>query len=357
MAEKRTHRFIHVGTGGWGREWCFEFLPRLVRAGRLEPAAAVDVSKDHLKNAVEGYGVSPDLCFTDLGKALDSVEADFMILVTPPDTRERYVAMAVERGLDILSEKPVAGTMEACVRIYRKVMRAGRKMGVTMSHRFDQDEQSLQKLVDSGRLGELSSVVGRFTDSRGRSGGYGENLNRFADILLIQGSVHHLDILRAIARSNAKTVYARTWNPPGVPFTGDSSAFVMVEMENGVVCQYEGALANAATLNGWDYEYFRAECTEGTAILDGRLLKVLRGGHAGECEVERLPLLERPTWTNQWLIEQFLEWREGGPAMETSIEDDMQCNALTFAAVESAHTGTAVDVQAFLRKHLEAIPA
>jgi predicted dehydrogenase len=357
VSETRTHRFIHIGTGGWGREWCFEFLPRLVRAGRLEPAAAVDVSEDHLRNAVEGYGVSPKLCFTDVRKALDSVEADFMILVTPPDTREGYVELAVDRGLDILSEKPVADTMEACVRIYRKVMKAGRKMGVTMSHRFDQDEQSLQELVHSERLGELNSVVGRFTDSRGRSGGYGRKLNRFADVLLIHGSVHHLDILRAIARSNAKTVYARTWNPPGVPFSGHSSAFVVVEMENGVMCQYEGALANAATLNGWEHEYFRAECTEGTAILDNRLLKVLRGGHDGTWEVERVPLLQRPTWMNQWLTEQFLDWREGGPAMETSIEDNMQCNALLFAAVESVHTGAPVDVQGFLRKHLEAIPA
>jgi len=355
VANTTAHRFIHFGTGGWGAEWCREFLPRLVRSGRLQPAAAVDINPDHLRNAVEDYGIDPDHCYTDPAEAFARAEADLVILSTPPEPREELVRMAAERGLDILSEKPLAATMDDCVRIYGTVQRAGVKMAVTMSHRFDQDEQSLQHLVKSGRLGKLGAVVGRFTDSRGRAGGY-RRVGRVKEVLLIHGSVHHFDILRALSQSNAARVYARTWNPPGVELSGNSSTFVIVEMENGVRCQYEGAFANAATLNGWEHEYFRAECEEGTAILNNRQLTVLRGGHKRKWEVERLPLLQRPTWMNEWLAEQFLDWREGGPAMETSIEDSMQCHALLYAAVESAETGQPVEVQTFLQRHLEAIP-
>ena len=356
MPGKRVHRFIHIGTGGWGREWCFEFLPRLVCAGRLEPAAAVDIKPEHLENAIEGYGISRERCFTDAEEAFASVEADFVILVTPPNQREHLVELALEHDMDILSEKPLADTMEACVRLYRAVTGAGRKMGVTMSHRFDQDQQSLQHLVHSGRLGRVNAVVGRFTDSRGRARGYA-GLRRVDDALLVHGSVHHFDIFRAITGSNAARVYARTWNAPDLPFEGHTSAFAIIEMENGVFCQYEGAIANAATLNGWEHEYFRAECENGTAILDNRRLQVLRGGARGRWEVERIDLLRRPIWMNEWLTEQFLHWREGGPEMQTSLEDNMQCLTLLFAAVQSAHTGQPVDVQEFLRRRLEAIPA
>src|SRR5947207_2892244 len=62
-----------------------------------------------------------------------------------------------------LSEKPIADTMAACVRIYKKVQAAGRKMAVTMSHRFDQDKQSLERAIKSGEYGRLNYVVGRFT--------------------------------------------------------------------------------------------------------------------------------------------------------------------------------------------------
>jgi hypothetical protein len=48
-----------------------------------------------------------------------------------------------------------------------------------------------------------------------------------------------------------------------------------MEMENGVRCFYEGAKANASTMNGWGNEYFRVECENGTAVLDRREVKVL----------------------------------------------------------------------------------
>jgi hypothetical protein len=36
----------------------------------------------------------------------------------------------------------------------------------------------------------------------------------------------------------------------------------------------------------------------------------------------------------------------------TCLEDNIQCAALLFAAVESAHTGAVVDVQEYLRRHI-----
>ena len=53
---------------------------------------------------------------------------------------------------------------------------------------------------------------------------------------------------------------------------------------------------------------------------------------------------------NTWLVAQFLDWLDGGPAMETNIEDNLQSCALIFAAIESSKTGQPVDVQAFLRQ-------
>lgn len=353
MGNGRPLRFIHIGTGGWGEQWCRAFLPHLVEAGRIAPAAAVDIVPAHLDNAVEGYGIQRDRCFTDAREAFEATEADFAVVVIPPEHREEIVDLALSRNMDILAEKPLADTMAASARIYHKVRRAGRKLAVTMSHRFDQDQQSLQRLVHSGRLGALQSVVGRFTDSGGRAEAY-RSISTAPDVLLVQGSVHHFDIFRALAGSNAARVYARTWNPSGARFTSDSSAFVIIEMENGVICQYEGALANAATLNGWEQEYFRAECEEATAIVDSRRLTVLRGGARRKWEMERVPLLEQARWQNAWLAEQFVDWLEGGPAMETRLEDNIQCCALLFAAVESAHSGRPVEVQELLRSHLEA---
>jgi len=61
-------------------------------------------------------------------------------------------------------------------------------------------------------------------------------------------------------------------------------------------------------------------------------------------------MLEQDKWMNTWLVAQFLGWLDGGPAMETNIEDNLQSVALTFAAIESSRTGEPVQVPEFLRR-------
>ncbi|HEY3281503.1 MAG TPA: Gfo/Idh/MocA family oxidoreductase [Armatimonadota bacterium] len=346
-------RYILVGTGGWGGAWCAHFLPRLIELGKAVPAAAVDLDSEHLQNAVRHLGIPEGRCYTDLARALDENPADFAIVVVPPAHHESVVDAALAHGLHILSEKPIADSMEGCCRIYQKVKAAGKKMAVTMSHRFDQDKQSLEQAIRSGDYGRLNYVVCRFTHNCRRFGSWGEFRHRIPDPLLIEGTVHHFDCLRALSGANARSVYARTWNPPWGEFAGDSTGLVTLEMENGVHCFYEGAKANASTMNGWTNEYFRAECENGTLELDRRWLRVLRGDGGERPLAQDLPLLQQPVWMNQWLAELFVDWLQGGPQPPNHLDDNLQCCALLFAAVESAHTGRPVDVQEHLREHLE----
>lgn len=349
-------RFIHVGAGGFGAYWCRRVLPRLVEMGKAEPAAAADIEPEHLRNAMEGYGIDRDLCFTDAREAFDRVEADFAIVVVPPARHEEIVGLAVDHGMDVLSEKPIADTMEASARVYTKVMGAGRKMAVTMSHRFDQDKQSLERLIHSGEYGQLDYLVGRNTWAMRTFPTWGAFRYRIPDALLVEGTVHHLDIMRALAGSNAKTVFARTWNPAWSDFEGDAQALVFVDMENGVKAFYEGAKNNATTLNGWAEDYWRAECDKATLVLDQRRLQVMTGNRGRSATIREEPLAEQETWTHPWLAEMFVDWLNGGPEPPSSLRDNIQCTALLFAAIESAHTGQPVDVQAYLEKHLGAAP-
>ncbi len=349
-------RYIQVGTGGFGGYWCAAVLPRLAEMGKAVPAAAVDINPEHLRNAEKHLGLPPERCYTDMTRAFDENPADFAIIVVPPAFHESVVDTALAHGMHILSEKPIADTMEACCRIYRKVTAAGRKMAVTMSHRFDQDKQTLERAIKSGEYGRLNYVVQRFTHNCRRFGTWGEFRHRIPDPLLIEGTVHHFDCFRALTGSDARTVYARTWNPPWGEYAGDSTALISMEMMNGVHGFYEGAKANASTMNGWTNEYFRAECEDGTLELDRRWLRVLRGGPGDRPLSQDLPLLQQPVWMNPWLAELFCDWLRGGPRPPNHLEDNLQCCALLFAAVESAHSGQPVDVQSFLTAHLEAFP-
>jgi predicted dehydrogenase len=345
-------RYIHVGTGGFGGYWCANVLPRLADLGKAVPVAAVDINPENLKNAERHLKLPREKCYTDIQRAFDENMADFSTVVVPPAAHESVVDVALAHGMNVLSEKPIADTMEACCRIYKKVRAAGKKMAVTMSHRFDQDKQSLERAIKSGKYGALNYLIGRNTWNCRKFGSWGKFRHEIADTLLIEGTVHHFDIIRALTGSNARTVYAITWNPPWGEFAGDSNGLLLMHMENGVKVVYEGNKTSATTLNGWGNDHFRAECDKATLELDNRKLRIL-SDLTGERNITEKPLEQQPAWTNPWLAEMYCDWLVGNrDSHPTNLEDNIQCAALLFAAIESAHTGKVVDVQEFLKKHL-----
>jgi predicted dehydrogenase len=348
---KKKHSFIIVGTGGMGTRWCRDSLPPLVQAGRIEPAAAVDISPEALHNAQKYLGVSAAQCFTSMDEAFDAVRADFAVIVVPPAFHEQVVDLALAHDMDILSEKPIADTMDASVRVLKKVERAAKRMGVTMSHRYDADKVTFRDVLTSGRVGRLDYIVSRFTCANRKFGEWGEFRYRIPDPLLIEGSVHHLDILRSFAADDCGRLYARTWNPPWGEFEGDSCGLVTMEMQRGVKCFYEGAKTNAYGLNCWEEEYFRAECEFGTLILDHRQIELWQEGK----EPEKIPLATRHNWKNEWLAEQFVDWLDGGLPMDTRVEDNIQAAALVFGSIESSRRSEAIDVQSYLQEKLASV--
>jgi predicted dehydrogenase len=345
---------IQVGTGGMGAAWCRHILPPFVQSRRLAVVAAVDLVPEMLVHAQEGLGLPAERCYTDLERALDEHPADFLTVVVPPAAHEAVVAAALAHDLHVLSEKPIADTLAGSVRIAGKVRQAGKKMGVTMSHRFDQDKATLRWLLRSGAHGRLDYLVCRFTCDRRAFGSWGRFRHEIPDPLMVEGAVHHLDLLADLAGARCATLYAQTWTPPWGEFAGDAQGLVTLRFANGVRALYEGAKTNAVGLNCWGQEHFRAESEGATLVLDHR--RIERFDHdpdraRSSCllgEGEAVPLLERPRWAHGWLVEQFLDWLDGGEPMPTNVEDNLQSVALIFAAIASSRTGQPVRVQEFL---------
>lgn len=349
-----AYKMIQVGTGGFGAWWCRNFLPPNVEDGGVEVVAAVDINPAALQNARSYLGLSEDRCYTDIGRAFDENRADFCTVVVPPAFHEAVVDAALAHGMHILSEKPIADTLEASVRIADKVKRAGVKMGVTMSHRFRQDITTLRQTIRSGRYGDLDYLVCRFTCDCRQYPTWGAFRYQIPDPLMVEGSVHHLDLLADMAGGKCEVLYAQTWQPAWGQFAGDAQGLVTMRTKNGARVLYEGAKTNAVGLNCWGQEYIRAECEKATLILSHGAIQrfdydpTREKSNRREGEGEPVPLLGQPKWANTWLIEQFVRWLDGGEPMETNVEDNLQSMALIFAAITSSRSGQAVKVQEFL---------
>lgn len=349
-------KMIQVGAGGWGQRWCRDFVPPNVKEGLIEVVAAVDVNPENLEMARSLLDLREDQCYTDVKRAFSENKADFCTVVVPPAFHEEVVDLALAHDLHILSEKPIADTLLGSVRIAGKVRRSGKKMAVTMSHRFDQDKTTLRDQLRSERFGPLDYLVCRFTCDTRTFSTWGKFRHEMKDPLMIEGAVHHLDILADLAGAECDTIYAQTWNPHWGEYAGDSQGLVTMHFKNGVRAFYEGAKTNAVGLNGWANEYIRAECRDATLILDRRRLEYFPYNPSEEWASKNhgqglpIALLEQGKWANSWLIEKFVDWLNTGEAMETNVEDNLQSVALIFAAIQSARAGHSVGVQQLLHQ-------
>ena len=369
-----TSRMIHVGLGSQGTHWLADVVPPNAAAGRVDLVAVVDTDPDRLADARAAFDLAPAQCYTDLERALVDHDADFCSVVTPPGTHEAVVDVALAHDCHVLSEKPLADTLAGCTRIARKVDAADRKMGVTMSHRFDRDKTTFRRAVTDGSAGPIDYLSGRFVGSIRRRGHYSEYVHEMDDLLLLDGAVHHLDILASLVDAPCERVTAETWTPEWADYAGHTTGLVTLTFANGVRAQYEGSYANATERNGWSNEQFRAECRDETVVLDRREVRRFpyephdaAAADAADNAVDTadadtptpapdgsglggipVPLAERPTWRNAWLLEQFCDWLDGGEAMATDVDSVLRSMAIVFAAIESSRTGEPVDVQALL---------
>jgi predicted dehydrogenase len=349
-----TKRVIHVGIGGFGRRWCREFLANNVVDGTVEVVAIVDLDPKALAEGQALLGLPDSACFTDVNAAMDAVPADFCTVVVPPEFHEQVIDAAIAHGLDVLCEKPIADTMAGSVRVARKIREAGRKMAVTMSHRFDQDKTTLRQIIRSGTLGAVNFVSCRYySDMRGHLGWGALFRHTMKDPLLIEGAVHHLDIVADLAGARCETLFASTWKPSWAEYAGDVDGVVTMVFENGVRGIYEGSSSSATGLNDWTREYVRVECENGTAILNNREIELftrqdLKRQRSREGQGQKVQLLDNNKWINSWLIEKFCAWLDGGPEIETIVEKNVQASALVFASIESARSGQAIRVQEYV---------
>ncbi len=166
----------------------------------------------------------------------------------------------------------------------------------------------------------------------------------------MEGAVHQMDILRSLSGANCRKIYCKSWAPEWASFKATAALTLIAEMENGVVCTFTGTCCSASNLNWWNNDRIVAECKDASLVLDHKVLKAYRAVDINSEIVTELPLRQQKVWGNKWLLEQFLDWTEGGKAPSNTLDDNLQLMAMVFSAIESIETGNEIDVQKFLKE-------
>lgn len=129
----------------------------------MEFTGLVDPDPAALREAGDWLGLPPASRFAGAREAFATVDADFCCIVTPPAHHREAVELACGRGLDILSEMPIADTPEACGAVSRAVKAAGVRMMVTQNCHYTRRILTLKQVLEE--LGAVNYAVARYAST------------------------------------------------------------------------------------------------------------------------------------------------------------------------------------------------
>jgi UDP-N-acetyl-2-amino-2-deoxyglucuronate dehydrogenase len=163
MSAKRTPitgdvRVALVGCGRISRN-------HLEAIGRTEGLTLVSVA-DTERTRADAVGVEQGVpAFTTLDEMLAAVPSDLVAICTPSGLHPLHGISAARQGRHVLTEKPMAISLEAADELVQACDAAGVHLFVVKQNRLNPPIQLLKRAVDKGRFGRLymANVTVRWT--------------------------------------------------------------------------------------------------------------------------------------------------------------------------------------------------
>ena len=325
-----------IGCSGMAGRWVDWLSERL--GDRVEIAGLVDVNEEVLGDRGGKLELNDDQLFTDYEEACAKVKADFCGIATPPQFHSPAAIAAMDAGMAVICEKPIADTLEAAKAMAAKAVETGLPCAIIQNYRYAPYKQELVRIREEGRFGRLQHIVGRYACDYRKYESWGKAWRHDMDFgLLFEGSVHHFDMLRFLSGGDCEVFQGFGWNPQWSSFKHFSSGIYLMRMNNGVHTAYEGNSSAAGVTNCWHREHYRLEFEEGTVEVGGDEVGVQITRVGQEPEVYDAAPME---WAgHEYLLKEFVDWLDGGAPSATRIEDNLKSFALVIAAMETTVDG------------------
>jgi scyllo-inositol 2-dehydrogenase (NADP+) len=161
-------------------------------------------------------------------------EHDLVVVATPNHTHADLASRAIDAGLAVVVDKPLAPSSEVAAALVDRAERAGTPLAVFHNRRWDSDQLTLRRLIDDGTLGEVLRYESRFERWRPepRPGSWRQATppERGGGLLLDLGT--HLVDQALQLFGPVRSVHGEVEHRRGGP--ADDDAFVALEHESGV---------------------------------------------------------------------------------------------------------------------------
>jgi predicted dehydrogenase len=166
--------------------------------------------------------------------------------VTPPATHTALVALAAERGIDAVCQKPLAPTLEEARALVSHAQNAGIRLIVHENFRFQPWFREAARLLQSGVLGAPHNIAFRLRPGDGQGADaylarqpYFQQMKRF---LVHETGIHFIDTYRfLLGEIDAVFAWLRQLNPA---IAGEDAGHILFRFANGAAGLFDGNRLN-----------------------------------------------------------------------------------------------------------------
>ena len=317
-----------VGAGARGAVWAS------IVAGRADATLAGIVDPSTARQA----SLPQAPWFASVDAALAAVRPAAAIVATPPEGRTALLGTLFAAGIPVLCEKPLAASLAEAAAIVQAAEAAGVPLSVGLNFRYLPVHLRLRELLAAGEYGPPG--FGQFLYHRNRDG-YRPGLNRYPlqmrHPMMLEQSVHHLDLIRFCYGREITAVSCRSWNPPWSQYAHDANVSCLLSLEGGLEVDYTGSWAG-----GWDQMRFlwRTDCADGV-LLQRALFGDLAAARRGDAEPTLIALPEATPFIDdsRALLDDFLAAIRTGAPAPCSGRDHLRTLAVCEAAIRSDAEG------------------
>jgi predicted dehydrogenase len=152
IVKDRKVRYAVVGIG-WISQTAF--LPGVEHTGNSEAVAFVSGHEEKAKKVGQKYGIDALYSYDEYGQLLTSGTIDAIYLATPNWDHVDLAVRALDAGIHLLLEKPMATSVEDCERIIAAAECSGAKLMVAYRLHHEPATLSAFGRVRTGQLGHL----------------------------------------------------------------------------------------------------------------------------------------------------------------------------------------------------------
>ena len=333
-------RLLLVGLGNRGGMWA----DIIAAHPSAELCGAVDIDTAR-RDAFRAR--QPDIAlYPDLAAGLRGSGAQAVLLVTPPDGHLAQAGEIAAAGLPLLAEKPLAADLKDAAAIVRLMERARVPLTVGLNFRYLPVSRAIRDLVAQNTFGKPG--FGQFIYQRNRDG-MRPGLNRYPltmqHPMMLEQSIHHLDLLRFAYGREPEAVSCRTFNPPWSMYAHDANVACLIGFEGGLEAAYLGTWTG-----GWNEMQFewRTDCANGV-IIQRQLFSDLATARTGDPALTpvSLPAARAFVDDSRALLDAFIAAVRSGTSPPCDGRDHLRSLAMCFAAIEASLTGRTVRMAEF----------